>query len=268
MKTRACPVCDNTKNEILFHQSFSGFSGGNLLNSYDVTSCEVCGFCFADKIPEQKEFDAYYRELSKYENYSIELYESPYDRNRFSVMVNYLKKYLRHPDEHIVEVGSATGFLLSMIKKEGYSNVTGIDPSPACSETARIHYQIKVLTNTLSTIQLESNSVDFLILVGVLEHVKDLDSSLKKLRDLLAPGGKFFIAVPDASEYYKGLDAPFQEFSVEHINFFGPMSLENLMNKNGFSEIDHSQTLIEVNHNTFTPVLLSIFEKSAAASDP
>jgi len=34
-----------------------------------------------------------------------------------------------------------------------------------------------------------------------------------------------FITVPDASRYAAGDDAPFQEFSLEHINYFGPQSL-------------------------------------------
>ncbi len=259
MEKRVCPVCSSDKNEILFHQSFSGFSDNNLLDKYDVVACNNCNFCYADNIPSQSKFDIYYKELSKYENFDTELKESPFDKNRFSIMVNYLKEFLPNTKTHIVEVGCATGFLLSLIKKEGYEHITGIDPSPSCSQTAKKYYDIKVLTNTVSSIELEENSVDFLLLVGVLEHIRDLDDSLQKLKKLLKPNGKFFIAIPDGSEYYNGEDAPFQEFSVEHINFFGPKSLENLMNKNGFSKVDIRQQLIEVNYKTLTPVILSVF---------
>ncbi|MES1223139.1 MAG: class I SAM-dependent methyltransferase, partial [Bacteroidota bacterium] len=254
MEKRICPICSSKENELLFHQSFSDFSDITLLSSYDVVACSECGFCYSDKIPQQKVFDVYYRELSKYESKSDELYESPYDRNRFSIMVNYLKSFLDNPGLHIAEVGCATGFLLSLIKKEGYSNLTGIDPSPGCTAAAKKHYDIKVLTNTISNIELADNSVDVLILVGVLEHIRDLDDSLEKLWKLLRTGGKFFIVVPDGSQYFNGKDAPFQEFSVEHINFFGPGSLENLMKKNKFSKVDIAQDLIEVNYNTLTPV--------------
>ena len=268
MKERICPICKGIDKQSLFHQSFSGFSTNNLLSSYDVVSCNTCGFCFADNIPEQIDFDKYYKELSKYENFSLELKESPYDRKRFSIMVDYIKRFISHSEDHIVEVGCATGFLLSLIKNEGFLNVTGIDPSPACSKTAQDHYKIKVLTNTISTIDLPKNSVDFLILVGVLEHIKDLDESIQKLRALLRPGGRFFIAIPDGSQYFRGEDAPFQEFSVEHINFFGPVSLENLMKRNGFSKKDISQDMIEVNYKTLTPVILSVFEKNDAMLPP
>ena len=265
MEKRICPICSSTESEILFHQRFSDFSDITLLESYDVVACDNCGFCYADKIPPQKVFDVYYRELSKYESNSDELHESRYDRNRFSVIVNYLKPFLDDPGLHIAEVGCATGFLLSMIKKAGYSNLTGIDPSPGCTAAAKKHYGIDVLTNTISNIELADNSVDILLLVGVLEHIRDLDDSLQKLWRIIKPGGKFFIAVPDGSQYFKGQDAPFQEFSVEHINYFGPGSLENLMKKNKFSKVDVTQDMIEVNHKTFTPAILSLFKKEMTA---
>ena len=55
---RPCPVCGGEDRTILFHQTFSEFSGKALLNGYDVTCCNWCGCGFADGIPGQAEFDA------------------------------------------------------------------------------------------------------------------------------------------------------------------------------------------------------------------
>ena len=38
------------------------------MDGYDVAICESCGAGFADDIPAQAVFDAYYRDLSKYED--------------------------------------------------------------------------------------------------------------------------------------------------------------------------------------------------------
>lgn len=167
---------------------------------------------------------------------------------------------------HIVEFGCATGLLLSQVNKLGYTNITGVDPSPACAATAKKYYGINVLANTFSDASFKKGSIDVLILVGVLEHVRDLDTTLKKLWELLSPKGKIFIAVPDGSQYFNGQDAPFQEFSVEHINYFGPGSLTNLMSRYGFAKVDISQVMIEVNYKVITPVIMSVYEKSTAES--
>lgn len=263
MDIRPCPVCQSEERKLLFHQQFSSFSAGNLLRAYDVVACNRCGCCFADKIPPQKVFDVYYRDLSKYEGNSSMYTESRYDRGRFATMVSFLQKHTPDPDSRVVEIGCANGLLLAMMREAGFRNLTGIDPSPACAVTAGKQYGINVLTHALSDIPLPAGSVDLLILVGVLEHVRDLTGSLERLRQLLSDKGRCFIAVPDASQYHRGEDAPFQEFSVEHINFFGPESLHNLFAVHGFKSTQQEQVLIEVNHKTITPVLMMLFEKSA-----
>lgn len=123
-------------------------------------------------------------------------------------------------------------------------------------------YNISSITGTISELtSIVPGSVEMLILVGVLEHIRDLDHALQEISGILKPGGKVIIVVPDASQYFNGKDAPFQEFSTEHINFFGLRSLTNLMAKHKFSVCNAEQQVFEVNYNTLTPVILSIYAK-------
>lgn len=261
---RKCPVCNNNEKRLLFKQHFSSISNSTLMNGYDVVACKLCGFCFADQIPTQERFDIYYREMSKYEGNNQDVQENRYDLERFSRMVSYIVPFLENYQIRIVEIGCATGLLLSLIKKKCYENIIGVDPSPSCSETAKKLYGISVLTNTLSNLSIEKQSVDFLILSGVLEHIKELDTSLQQLWDVLTPNGNIYIGVPDASKYINSEDAPFQEFSIEHINFFGPTSLTNLMSKNGFTLVDYKQNFFEANQNTLTPAIQAVYRKAHA----
>jgi SAM-dependent methyltransferase len=246
---------------MLFQQHFAMMSSDGLLDGYDVVVCERCGFCFADNIPPQSAFDTYYREMSKYEHQDRMGDVSPFDWARLQLIASYLKKYLRNPGARIMEIGCSTGTLLSMFKESGYQNVRGVDPSPVCAEVADRLYGIQVVSNTLSDLAIEGQSIDVLILAGVLEHVRDVNTALLKCITILADGGLVYLAVPDASRYAEGEDAPFQEFSVEHINFFGPQSLTNLMNVSGFARIDMEQGMIMSNRRTTTPVLHVVFTK-------
>ncbi len=116
------------------------------------------------KFQLKKDIDIYYRELSKYEGNSQEVKENRYDVERFNQMVSYIGPFLDNYQTRVVEIGCATGLLLSLIKKNGYENLLGVDPSPSCSETAKKLYGIRVLANTLSNLSIEKQSVDFLIL--------------------------------------------------------------------------------------------------------
>jgi len=258
---RPCPVCDSVESKTLYQQHFSQMSSGSLLAGYDVVVCRSCGFGFASNIPDQTVFDAYYREMSKYEHQGRLGQVSEYDLARFQATASILKTFLLDSRTRILEIGCATGTLLSLLKESGYENVLGVDPSPVCAETARRLYGIRVLTSTLSEMTFPNESFDFLILVGVLEHVCDLGTALSRLWNILSSDGRIYVAVPDASRYAEGEDAPFQEFSVEHINFFGPVSLTNLMARHGFRQIFCQQGLFQVNYRTTTPVIHAIYEK-------
>ena len=128
--------------------------------------------------------------------------------------------------------------------------------------SARRKYGIQVTNNTISDFIIGDYPVDFLILAGVLEHVRDVRSALKKLKKMLSLGGYIFITVPDASRYPEGKDAPFQEFSVEHINFFGPVSLLNLLRVTGFKQVSLLQDMVSSSMGTTTPVINGLFQKS------
>ena len=105
------------------------------------------------------------------------------------------------------------------------------------------------------------DEVDFLILAGVLEHVRDVRLALKKLKKMLSLEGYIFITVPDASRYPEGKDAPFQEFSLEHINFFGPDSLLNLMKITGFKQVSLIQDYDQFQHGQRLLSLMVYFKK-------
>ena len=90
---------------------------------------------------------------------------------------------------------------------------------------------------TLREIASSAASFDAVMMVGVLEHLVDLDGALAHVRTLVSPGGRLFVEVPDATAFADWPNAPYQDFSTEHLNFFSPTSLTNLMRRHGFSRV-------------------------------
>src|SRR5919106_212643 len=114
-EARACAVCGSKQNTLLYQQVFSEISsGGSLLSGYDVVVCEHCGFCFANGIPEQAHFDAYYRDMSKYEKSERGGQKSPYEKARFQSMAEVILNKLEAKHTRIFEVGCANGELLAL----------------------------------------------------------------------------------------------------------------------------------------------------------
>lgn len=260
---RPCPVCGSEESKVLFTRSFSPIEG-SLFDGYDVVICKQCGLGFADHIPTQAEFDEYYTASSKYGNEQRDGAESGFDRERFQDIEFLIRKFIPSKLSHILDIGCATGGLLKVLKKSGFPNLTGTDPSPACAETARRLHDIRVLAKTLGNMDSLDETFDFLILVGIVEHVRDLRESLVQIRRLLSPGGRVYIEVPDASRFAAWPDAPYQQFSTEHINFFSKTSLTNLMRANGFSEVFVGQDAREQSYGTIAPVVTAVYQRDDA----
>jgi SAM-dependent methyltransferase len=249
------------QSRILYHQSFEQLSGARLLAGYKVAICVRCGAGFAADIPEQQTFDEYYRDLSKYD-YADQWNAAPPDaERRFQEAAKVIQNYIPSADSRVLEIGSASGQLLRVLRDLGYRNLLGADPSPGCVRAAKAFYGIPGVVGTVFDLPQPETPYDFLILIGVMEHIRDLDRAVAGLRSLLADGGRIYLEVPDASRYHPQMDAPFQEFSVEHINFFSRDSLTNLMQMRGFRAVAWGHAT-RPQHEAMCPAVWAVFEKA------
>jgi SAM-dependent methyltransferase len=256
---RRCAVCGGDRKKRLFEQKFSTVC---LLEGYTVAVCEQCGFAFADDIPEQEDFDAYYRELSKWEYQHRGGRESAVDESRLRDVARDVIRHIPDRSARVLEIGCSTGRMLAMLQEQGYPNVWGVDPSPACAVSAHDLYGVRVLTETVSSLAKSGEKFDFLIMVGVLEHIRDLEGTLATMHQLLTPKGRVYLDVPDATQFADWPDAPYQQFSMEHINFFSEISLANLMRSRGFEPLFSQKFLQQYTDVTVMPSVQAVFEDS------
>ena len=234
---RACPICESAARKPLFHQQFAPIAGATIVTGYDVVTCENCGFAYADGLPDQRVFDDYYRAASKYEYHQRDGEESSFDRSRMSDIADLIVPLIPRRDARILDIGCATGRLLYVLKERGFADVTGLDPSPACADAAQRLYGVPVLRGSMAEFPEMDSHFDVAIMIGVLEHIRDLDMAMQRLRSVLRHGGIAYVEVPNAIDFHRWQNAPFQDFSIEHINFFAPISLENLFARYGFEPV-------------------------------
>lgn len=261
--SRACPVCGGTSAELVFQQSFQAVEKGGPVDSYAVVVCSACGTSFADGIPSQSEFDAYYRDLSKYEYEHRAGKESEDDSHRLKVLAELVQSIILDKTSRILEIGCANGRLLSYLRKAGYTALKGIDPSPGCARAAKRLYDLSVETGTVFAIRNPEKPYNVVMTLGVLEHIRDVKGAVQHIRDVTSRDGRVFVAVPDASNLIAAQDAPFQDFSTEHINFFSPSSLQYLMEAGGFRALSCASLNLELHPGLLTPSVCGVFEPSA-----
>lgn len=259
--SRVCEICGCYDPVCIFRQKFRRMSGDAFLKSYDVVVCNCCGFAYADQIPGQEVFDAYYREFSKYEYQYTQGHESEHDLQRFKAIVDLVLPYLHSSEARLLDFGCATGRLLSLFKAKGFHNLLGLDPSRQAVATARELFEVEVTNETLDSLAEQMQQFDCVLLSGVLEHVGPLARTLGVIKSILSTDGLVFIEVPDAEGFPGRPDAPYQEFSSEHINFFTGTTLTNLMRKCGFVPVCLQPSCRTQSSSTEMPVVSAIYRK-------
>ena len=265
IELRACPVCGGKSSELLFRQSFRSLQDIGLLEGYDLVVCQGCGMTFADGIPAQRIFDQYYRDLSKYAYEHRGGKESEDDDWRLRQVAKTLQRYSPDRSARILDIGAGSGALVRHLKDAGYENAFGLDPSPNCSEAAKKLYGVTIFTGSVFAPPLPDRPYDMLVMLGVLEHIRDVDVAVRGLHRLLSNAGRIYVEVPDPTNFIAEQDAPFQEFSTEHINYFSPTALRYLMEAAGFRSIECNSEVRRDDAGRLFSCVYGVFERANQA---
>lgn len=203
--------------------------------------------------------------MSKYEYEYTGGVQSNFENERFPSAAKFISSYMPDRRSRVLDIGCSNGGMLNSLKALGYANLTGIDPSRQCVKYASDNLNIKTFQGNLFNSHMCLPKADLIILGAVLEHIRDLRHAITLLKGgYLSCSGLVYIEVPDVTGFGVQDDAPFQEFSIEHINYFSPTSLINLFKVFGFHCIALEQHYQKHGESTVSKVLTGLFRSTDA----
>ena len=147
----------------------------------------------------------------------------------------------------VLDVGCGDGFFTAKIlQRFNLKNVYGLDISSKAVDLARLkHPEINFQQSALNHIPEETNSIDSITMIEVIEHLVDIEGTLKELFRVMKPGGILLIATTDFNWLKQVIIAIFffEKYfypTNPHIRFFKKSTLADILSKNGFSIIKYA----------------------------
>ncbi|MHC4789665.1 MAG: class I SAM-dependent methyltransferase [Planctomycetota bacterium] len=150
-------------------------------------------------------------------------------RGRRRVVLTLVRRFLRPSDGAVLEVGCGTGGNLRRLAAAGY-RVLGLEPDPRMAAVARRRAGCPVLEgglpDGLSVIEADVAAV---LLLDVLEHIKDDEGALRAVAAFLPRGGWLIVTVPAFPSLWS-----YHDESFGHIRRYAPEQLRRRLRGAGF----------------------------------
>lgn len=157
------------------------------------------------------------------------------------------------PGARVLDLGTGSGALGKYLRQHAHCTVDGVTINEQEAALARPHYrrvEVADLDHPQWIAAFAGEHYDFIICADVLEHLKQPETALQACRQLLAPGGRVLISIPNAAycglvaELMQGDFAYRQEGLLDrtHLRFFTRRSLKRFLGEHGW-EVESLQTI-------------------------
>ena len=143
---------------------------------------------------------------------------------------------------NLLDIGCGSGALGAAAKRRGELHVTGVTHSAVEANMARQHIDAVVQADLNAFDPLPLGCFDCIVCSHVLEHLGDPGEALRRLRELLLPGGVLVVALPNVLFWKQRLQFARGRFRYAdgglmdrtHVRFFDWETAAELIEQAGF----------------------------------
>ena len=148
-------------------------------------------------------------------------------------VLDFAKRFWGKPKSpSLLDIGSGLAVFPFRMKEAGW-RVTALDPDPRAAAHARKEAGVESINADFLKWKTKSTNVfDAISINKVLEHIDNPVRMLIKAWRMVRAGGFLYVEVPDVAASNEGPGR--EEFYVEHLHVFSPLSLRASCKKAGF----------------------------------
>ena len=233
-----CRLCSSRESKTIYSSPIRIGGGVERAYDYSILRCEDCSFVYLSPIPEQLN-DFYesheYRKQWDYE-FTPDSIHAKYDHEQNERISRIGIENIR--GKSILDLGASAGVFLDAISSSA-SRTIAIEPAGMYKEylQSQGHAYYPYPEDAVA----ENEKVDIITSFDVIEHVEKPKQFLSYAYELLKPGGKLVLSMPNLNDVIKKVEQDkFEQFFYQtaHLNYFSKEAIPELFNDTEFVNIE------------------------------
>lgn len=199
----------------------------------DIFRCPRCGHMQLDPMPGEAMLAEAYEQAESADYIEEEAGQRHTARRA-------LEQIERHAAKRgaLLDLGCWVGFLLAEARSRGWGTL-GVEPSEFGSAYARDQLRLDVVKADLFAAELPAHGFDAVTMGDVVEHLIQPGEALTRIRELLAPRGVLWLALPDSgSRVARTMGRRWWSVIPTHVQYFTRGSIATLLSRAGFDVLE------------------------------
>jgi 2-polyprenyl-3-methyl-5-hydroxy-6-metoxy-1,4-benzoquinol methylase len=204
-------------------------------------ACRRCGLTFLNPVMTAESYGEFYRSVyrplvSAYHGRLIDAASIQQEQRDYAaILAGLLGRHLCHVrGGRLLDIGGSTGVVAHHFKQEFGMHATVIDPAPMEVEVAR-RLELETVTGFVETYDPGDSRYQLVLMCQTVDHLLDISTSLRKVRELLSDEGVFFVDIVDFRAAYRRNGSVEEAVKIDHPYYLTEPTMTAYLRRAGFA---------------------------------
>lgn len=231
-----CNLCGGSAFIVLTHRDRYGYTA-------PAVGCSRCGLVFLDPVMTREAYARFYAEtyrplVSAYHGRAIDARSIQEEQREYAVeRGDLLAPYLTGRGYRtLLDIGGSTGVVAHALARRFDLSATVVDPAPL--ETAQAQtLSIETIEGLIEAVELGDRRFDVVLLCQTVDHLLDIGGTLRRVRELLAQAGLFFVDIVDFRAAYLRNWSIEEAVKIDHPYYLSEPTMVAYLRQAGFEVV-------------------------------